>query len=358
MKTLICGLAALMAACASAVAQGNDGTEAPPPVVKDFEIRRNPALKGRKAFFYIDDVIWLFRDLTRQRPKSLFDNAFLSLLREAHERYGMKIQLNCFYRTDFFYGTDEFTLAEMTDAYRDEWQANKGWLRLGFHSLQEFPDYPFVNLDYADARKVIGGIAREVRRFAGEGVFARGAVTHWGVASKDTCRAAADEGIRILIAHCGPRRAWDGKEDALPYGHAWRFLNNRKPETALFTRYGAGEDIASSISGYNHFTMETGWRMFGKFDYAYDRETKIGLKELEDLQQIGAINIYEVAELPKMFKKVIGNEFITFGDHEQYFYKDYFHYQPDYAEKIFTCGKLLQDAGYEFFFLEELAADD
>ena len=98
--------------------------------------------------------------------------------------------------------------------------------------------------------------------------------------------------------------------------------------------------------------------MFGKFDYAYDRETKIGLKELEDLQQIGAINIYEVAELPKMFKKVIGNEFITFGDHEQYFHKDYFHYQSDYAEKIFTCGKLLQDAGYEFFFLEELAADD
>ena len=344
----------LAATVALAAMQSAEAAE-PPVVIKDFEFRRNPKLAGKKAFFYIDDVVWVFRDLTRQRPKSLFDNAFLGVLKTAHERYGMKVQLNCFYRTDFFYGTDEFTLADMTDAYKAEWQASKDWLRLGFHSYQEFPDYPFVNLDYKDARVVIGKIAREIRRFAGEGVFATGAVTHWGAASKDTCRAAADEGIKILIAHCGPRRAWDGKEEALPYGHSWRLLNNRKPETALFTRYGAGDDIASSVSGYNHFTMEDGWKMFGKFDYAYDRETRLGYKEMEDLQQIGAINIYKLEELPKMLSKVVGNEFITFGDHEQYFYRDYFHYQPDYAEKIFTCARILREAGYGYIFLGELA---
>ena len=85
----------LAATVALAAMQAAEAAE-PPVVIKDFEFRRNPKLAGKKAFFYIDDVVWVFRDLTRQCPKSLFDNAFLGVLKEAHERYGMKIQLNCF----------------------------------------------------------------------------------------------------------------------------------------------------------------------------------------------------------------------------------------------------------------------
>jgi len=55
-----------------------------------------------KTYFYIDDVIWLFRDLTRQRPSSIFDHPFLAGLKSAHDKYGLKVQLNCFYRTDYF----------------------------------------------------------------------------------------------------------------------------------------------------------------------------------------------------------------------------------------------------------------
>ncbi len=65
---------------------------------------------SKKTYFYIDDVIWLMRDLTRERPSSLFDNFFMKILKHAHERYGLKVQLNLFYRTDFYYGNDEFTL--------------------------------------------------------------------------------------------------------------------------------------------------------------------------------------------------------------------------------------------------------
>ena len=50
--------------------------------------------------FVIDDVIWLFRDLTREKPAKLFDNPFLNMLKEAHDTYGLKIQLNIFYKTD------------------------------------------------------------------------------------------------------------------------------------------------------------------------------------------------------------------------------------------------------------------
>ena len=76
----------------------------------------------KKAYFFIDDVIWLFRDLTRQHPASMFDNFFLKELKKAHDLYGEKFQLNIFYRTDFFYGSDEFTLAEMPDTYKAEFE--------------------------------------------------------------------------------------------------------------------------------------------------------------------------------------------------------------------------------------------
>ena len=52
----------------------------------------------KKAYFYIDDVIWLFRDLARERPTSIYDNKFMKMLKEAHDKYGMKVQLNIFSR--------------------------------------------------------------------------------------------------------------------------------------------------------------------------------------------------------------------------------------------------------------------
>ena len=76
----------------------------------------------------------------------------MNVLKEMHEKYGLKVQLNLFYRTDFYYGNDEFTLAEMTDAYKKEWEDNADWIRFGFHSKQEFPDYPYINASYDDVK--------------------------------------------------------------------------------------------------------------------------------------------------------------------------------------------------------------
>ena len=61
----------------------------------------------KKVQFFIDDVIWLMRDLTRQRPERLFDNPFLAMLKRANEEYSVKIQLNLFYSTSDFYGDDK-----------------------------------------------------------------------------------------------------------------------------------------------------------------------------------------------------------------------------------------------------------
>ena len=192
------------------------------PIVTNWEFRRPVGISGKKSAMYIDDVIWVFRDLTRQRPKSMFDNPLLGGLKEAHERYGLKVQLNCFYRTDFFYGIDEFSLADMTNAYKDEWQASKGWLRLGFHAYQEFPDYPFINSEYVDVATVFDRIHGAVKRFAGDGVFTYALVGHWLPISKDGCRALKDRGVKLIACTDGVRYAYDGDRECLPYGHAFR----------------------------------------------------------------------------------------------------------------------------------------
>lgn len=326
-----------------------------PPTVQSWQVYRNPALKGKKVAYYCDDVIWLYRDLARQRPGSLFDNPFMKMLKEAHDKYGFKVQLNSFYRTDFFYGTDEFTLAEMPDAWKDEWQANRDWLKIGFHSLQEFPDYPFINAGYDDMRKVVEMIRREVSRFAGEGVFTYGAVCHWGSCSKDACRALKDLGFKVVLATCGPRRAYNGDPSSLPYGHAMRLLQNRKRETALYSRLSEDTAISSSIGGYNNLTYAQAKRTFGVFDCVRDGATGLCFKEVEDFQPLAAgINLYNVESMTAAFKKVLGNEFVIYGNHEQYFYRDYLAYQRDYAEKFLTAAKLLNESGYEYFFFEEL----
>lgn len=322
------------------------------PVVTDWEFRRPKGLSGRLAAMYIDDVIWIFRDLTRQRPRSMFDHPFLGALKEAHERYGLKVQLNCFYRTDFFYGMDEFSLADMTDAYRGEWQASKDWLRLGFHSYQEFPDYPFVNADYGDVAAVFDRIHGEVLRFAGEGAFTYALVGHWLPISKDGCRALKDRGVKLVACTDGSRFAYTGDRSALPYGHAFRVENNRKPETALFRRTAYDAALLSSVSAYNHLMADQAGETCGTFSYVYDRDVGIGFKRFRNGPML---NLCTPSVVRDEMSAVLGRELLVFADHEQYFHRHYFAYQPDYVEKIFIAAEMAAEANYVFAFIEDTA---
>ena len=347
------------AALAGAAAVAGDGWAGAPtartlqelgPVITDWEYRRPQGLAGKRAAMYIDDVIWVFRDLTRQRPKSMFDNPLLGALKKAHDRHGLKVQLNCFFRTDFFYGMDEFSLDDMTDAYKGEWQASKDWLRLGFHSYQEFPDYPFINSSYDDVAKAFDRVRGAIRRFAGEGVFTYAMVGHWLPVSKDGCRALKDRGVKLLACTDGPRYSYAGDRDCLPYGHAFRVESNRKPETALYRRTAYDAALLSSACSYNHLSSEQAERTCGTFDYVYDREVGIGLKRFRNGPML---NLCTPEKVRDEMAAVSGCELVAFADHEQYFYKDYFAYQPDYAEKVLLAAAIAQADGREFVFMED-----
>lgn len=302
----------------------------------------------KKAFFFIDDVIWLFRDLTRQRPASLFDNPFLKCLKDVHDRYGLKVQLHAFYRTDFFYGNDEFTLAEMTDAYKAEWEAASDWLKIGFHAKQEFPDYPYVNASYEDVKNGLAAVKQEIVRFAGANSFAASSVLHWGAMSKEGCIALREGGLKVLSVSIGEKFSCEEKLSALPYGHAGRLLQNRKPESAIFTRSPGWYSLCS----HNYLSEEQNKPIYFKLKTHYDSDTDLHFKKLFNSVVLNGTKLEDVA--PKL-SAVLEEEFVGFATHEQYFYPEYFSYQPDYAQKIDVAAKLLAENGFEFFFAEELA---
>lgn len=307
----------------------------------------------KTSYFFIDDVIWVMRDLTRKRPTSLFDNPFLSHLKEAHDKYGLKVQLNLFYRTDFFYGNDEFTLSEMTDAYKSEWEEVSDWLTLAFHAKQEFPDYPYVNASYEDVKANYELITDEIKRFAGEKSISRVLCPHWLPVSRMGCHALKDCGVKIVSPSAGDKTEYEGDPSVLPYGHSFRLLQNRQPETGLFTRGGKNVAISSSVCGYNHISEEEFEKIKGTHKAVRDEETGLLFRQLSGGP---TLNLHTLAEVKTGFDALLGNEFIGLATHEQYFYEDYFAYQPEYAAKTLAAAKILWENGYTFINGDEMIA--
>ncbi|MBO4950894.1 MAG: hypothetical protein J6E38_07765 [Clostridia bacterium] len=306
----------------------------------------------KKTFFYFDDVIWLFRDLTRGNYDSIFDHFYLKVFKEAHEKYGLKVQMNVFYRTDYFYGTDEFTLSEMTDKYKAEFEACSDWLRFGYHSKQEFPDYPLINISYEDMTKDFLSIKNEVIRFAGEKSFSNVVCSHWRPISKAGCRALADNGIVLINSTGGDTRELEEDLSTLPYGHSFRVLHNRQPETKLFTRISLDKAISTSVCAYNHLTQKQLDETNLNFKAVYDEEIGVYFKQL--LTHGTVINLSKLEDMEEEYKKLLPCEFASFGGHEQYFYPDYFAYQPDHGEKLLKACQIMSDAGFEFAFADDI----
>ena len=328
------------------------GLKALPPVMPNAEVK-DGVLSGRNACKFVDDCIWFLRDIARMKPKSIFDTPYLGGFKKIHDATGMKVQFNLFYRTDFFYGMDEFTLADMPDSYKAEFQDNADWIKFGFHSLQEFPDYPWISADYVDMAKCLSMIRDEVARFAGDNMFARFLLPHWMPMSKDGVRALVDCGIKMMAVSRGNRFAYNGDSSTLPYGHDFRLMNNRKPETALYTRISNNVDISASLCGYNHVTDEQ-FDAIAKYNkYLFDPDTQM-LFCRSCTPPLNALNLHPLKGLPYDLELVRDCDFVGYGNHEQYFFKDYFLYQPDYMEREMFVAHTLKERGYRFIFMEEL----
>ncbi len=304
--------------------------------------------------FFVDDIIFTFRDLTLRRPPSLFDNGFLRIFRDAHERYGTRTQLNIFYRLDRFYGKKDFCLADMTDAYRGEWEACADWLRLAPHAYSEFPDYPYLNAGYDFVKRDFEEIRREVFRFAGERSFSYAMNPHWLPVSREGCRALYDCGVRILGTTYGDRLPAETREElaTLPYGHDGRLLQDRKPETGIFMRKSRNTAINVSLHSHNHIDSAEAERTTFTRAAHYDETTGLYFKRFCNSVVVNLCQNEEI--IAQTLAPLYGREYVGIGSHEQYYYENYYNYQPNYRDKTLSALRLISEAGYTSVYPEEL----
>jgi len=256
--------------------------------------------------FSVDDNIEFLKDLGT-RPDdypSLFDHWYAAFWRRMHEEFGAKIHLNIYYQTV----TRDFTLRQMPEKWRDEWEANSDWLHLSFHALQDQPPRIYRDATYgrmaADYDLVVG----EIRRFAGHSVLSTETTVHWAEAPREACRALYDRGIRVLIAIFRPE---SGGECTTGY-----YL----PESV--------KDHANTRDCY------------------YDPDADL-LFVTEDAT-VNSLAVEEVEPwLDRQGADPHTGELMELLIHEQYFRKELPYYQPSIEEKVVRCLRWVTARGHQ-----------
>lgn len=267
---------------------------------------RNFANKYRLS---LDDNIFFLKDISENanKYKSIFENPYLGFLKQVHDKYGTKIHINIYYETD------GFNLSQLTDKFKNEWQANSDWLRLSFHAYANEPDRPYMNASYEKVRSDCEKVVAQIRRFAGDEMTGPVTTLHWGEATVEGCRGLRDAGYKCLPC--------DFNVD-----------NNLAPCSFYL-----------DVDQRRHINKRLIWRD-NKEGLIFVRCTIIiDTHKLENI----------VPFLDNVKKDPHSSAYIDLLIHEQYFYPFYRSYQPDYRQKVLTAVKWAANNGYSPAFLEE-----
>ena len=254
----------------------------------------------KRFCFTVDDNIRFFKEITEQGLGSIFEHPYLAMLRRLHEQFGVKIQLNLFFRMD------GFDLSQMSDRYAHEWEAVSNWLKLSFHSqLENASPYEKSGYDevYADCRAV----HEQILRFSSPKSLAKTTTVHYCRTTSAGLSALFDNGVRGLLGLFGTAEA---------------------PRTS----YSLDEEKASVLRGGEILLVD-------------------GLA-FASLDMI--VNTVKMEKLLPKLNPLLSRDSIRIMIHEQYFYADYPAYQPDFEAKLACVFEQLCASGYQSVFFEEL----
>ena len=129
-----------------------------------------------KYNFFIDDNVFFFQDICKHRFASIFDQFYLGGLKKAHEKYGTKFTLNCFWKN---FHDPSFDLSQFPDTYRSEFETNASWLRLAFHGFAEFPEYPYSKAHPEKLEEHYELLTKELKRIAGPQTLIAPVIMHY-----------------------------------------------------------------------------------------------------------------------------------------------------------------------------------
>lgn len=257
-------------------------------------------MEQKKVVFTIDDNIRFLQELTETNATGLFSHPYTKLLKRLHEEFGVKVQLNLFYRSE------TFSLARMTDRFKSEWIQNAEWLKLSFHSLYENVE-PYKNSGYGEVYADCQRVQREIVRFAGEECLASTTTLHF-------CQATTD-GLNALKA-CNVK--------------------------GLLGLYGTQGDERTSYqtSKIENVALRNG---------AIVNSDGIAYAGIDIV-----LNCFEIDDILSRLNDLSDRKIVKVMIHEQYFYKDYRRYQQNFQEKLEKAFSFLTKKNFEGVFFEEL----
>ena len=254
----------------------------------------------KRFCFTVDDNIRFLKEINEGGYGSIFDHPYLAMYKALHRRFGVKIQLNLFYRLE------DFELSQMTSEYIEQWRESADWLKMSFHSeLENVRPYEFSGYEevYGHCDQVNG----QIIRFASPEALAKTTTVHYCLATDSGLKALSDNGVKGLLGLFGT-------------------------EENPITSYGLNEYEAKRIREGN--VIESREIKFASIDIVLNRFTKE-----EILEKLEALS--ERKEIRVMI-------------HEQYFYPDYKKYQPDFEEKLAATLEFFEARGYQSRFFEEM----
>ncbi|MBE6377573.1 MAG: hypothetical protein E7051_02005 [Lentisphaerae bacterium] len=292
--------------------------------------------------YYIDDHIFTFTDLAKERPKSAFDHFYLKGLKEVNRKYGTKFTLNCFYHN----AHQEFLLKDMPDIWKSEFIDNSDWLKFSFHAYSEFPDRPYAEASAEEIGKDWDMVQNEIYRFAGEASYITPNVIHWA----NIHPSAAQECIRRGCA-C--------------YSTTFRLRVMGGPSLADRQKGGNMATVqARSCSGADMGLETLGLNMH--YGFGEERNYITNHRSYYDpLLNIfffscnATNNLLPLNETPAHLQKVISDaekhdfEAFCVASHEQYSFPYYPNYLPDHMERIECSARVMSEYGAKPVFFSE-----
>ncbi|MDY0170940.1 MAG: hypothetical protein RBS80_30655 [Thermoguttaceae bacterium] len=261
---------------------------------------------------YIDDHGFFFRDILQKDYKSVFDCFYLAKLRQLHREFGAKINLNCFNTTP----ERDFRLSMFPDKYCSEFEDNGHWLRLAFHSENEFPNIPYKNATPEQLAADFELVAGELKRIAGT-AYTAGLQIHWADVPPSCYQVLADRGVKMLQTR-GRR----------PDATKPKICDYHLPDSVL--------EYLCDNQGWMHF--ESGLIFYNGFAGRTVEWTPI--------DQIGS-------DLLKLIENPARNHLINIVGHEQYWWPFYKNFVPDLYERYATAFRFVLDRGYQPIWIED-----
>ena len=263
----------------------------------------------------IDDVIRCLENICLHQDEytSIFDDPFMKLYYDVHEKYGTHVHMHIYYQTC----DKSFNLSMFPDKYKEEFVANSHWLRFSFHSLCDEPASPYKNATYEEVMRDGRLVEKEILRFAGPEVMDHVTSQHWADSNLPATRAFRNLGFKVIDGYFlidkdgSPLVSYYLNEEQASHAHSRDFWVDTK-EDIIFVK----DDIILNEMSYS----------------------------LEGID----------AELDKL-KAAEDHAFMYLLIHEQYFYPDYELYESDYRDRVFRAVEWCEKNGYRSSWISDFA---